>query len=136
MIGWKRFLMRWHISLLALLLPDVTKRLPLRMILIWLTPARPSRLYHGLDEQIVLAMVRQRLARPWRMRGRRCLREGLLCLYFLRLIDVPAVLHFGVFQKVKGREVAHCWVVVRDRCVTPPPQQKFVPILIHPLPLH
>jgi len=132
MRSWQMRLMRWHLELVAAILPDASKLLSLRTLLAWATPRHPSRLYRELDEQCVLNLVRQRLAHPWRMRGRRCLREGLLCFYFLRLINVPAVLHFGVFAEAKGHEMAHCWVSVENRWVTEPPGQAFVPILTYP----
>lgn len=126
-----RFLLSCHVGFLALLIPDASKLVPLRKLLAWMTPDRPSRLYAGLSEQDVVQLVQCRLAHPWRMRGRRCLREGLLCFHFLRLIGVPAELHFGVFAQPRGRELAHCWVVVHERCVTLPPQDPYLFILRH-----
>lgn len=126
-----RLLLCCHISCLALLIPDASKLVPLRKLLNWMTPDRPSRWYVGVTEQDIVQLVQWRLAHPWRMRGRRCLREGLLCFHFLRLIGVPAELHFGVFAQARSGELAHCWVVVHDRCVTLPPQDAYLLILRH-----
>ena len=125
------FLLHLHVGCLALLIPDASKLVPLRKLLAWMTPDRPARWYAGISEQDVVHLVQHRLAHPWRMRGRRCLREGLLCFYFLRLIGVPAELHFGVFVQPRGSELAHCWVVVHDRCVTLPPQDPYLLIYRH-----
>jgi len=124
--------MRLHIAVLATLIPDASKFLPLPKLLALFTPRQPHPLYRGIEERHVTALIRHRLRRPWRMRGRRCLRQGLLCFYFLRLIDVPAVLRFGVFAEEGPHEVAHCWITVHDRCVTEPPQHAYIPIMTHP----
>jgi hypothetical protein len=126
-----RWLLRWHIGWLALLLPDASQLVPLARLLAWLTPRGPLRCYRGLSEQEIVRLVRNRLHRPWRMRGRRCLREALLCFHFLRLAGVPAEVHFGVFVRARGREFAHCWVVVSGRCVTSPPQDDYVLVHAH-----
>lgn len=66
------------------------------------------------------------------MRGRRCLRTGLLLFHFLRLAGAPAVLTFGVYSEQKaGREQAHCWVSVAGRCVSDPPEAEHAVILVH-----
>jgi len=126
-----RLLLRCHIGCLALVLPDASKLLPLKNLLAWMTPRDALGWYRGMAEQEIVEMVQRRLAHPLRMRGRRCLREGLLCFHFLRLAGVPAELHFGVFVRSRGRELAHCWVVVQGRSVTLPPQDDYMLILRH-----
>ncbi|MEY4565995.1 MAG: hypothetical protein RLY14_965 [Planctomycetota bacterium] len=127
-------LLRLHLGVLASILPDTSRRISLQRLLRLFTPNRPSRLYSGITEDQLMAVLKHRLARPWRMRGRRCLREGLLCFYFLRLLGVPAELHFGVFEEARHHEFAHCWVVVEGRCVTKPPEQHYVTIHVARVP--
>ena len=79
------------------------------------------------QEQVLLAIER-RLRSPWRMRGRPCLRRGLLTFYFLRLAGIPAVLHFGVYR---AGEQAHCWVEVDGQCIADPPLQPYALVLVH-----
>ena len=132
MLNLRLTILKFHVSLLAALIPDVSKLLSLSALLGWMTPRHPLSIYRGIDEKRVVAIINQRLRRVWRMRGRSCLREGLLCFHFLRLNDVPAVLRFGVLCYPEQREVAHCWVTVDDRCVTEPPEQVYVVILTCP----
>lgn len=122
------WVLRLHLGMLAAILPDTSRRLPLQQLLRLFTPDRPSRFYSGITEEQLMTILQRRLAHPWRMRGRRCLREGLLCFYFLRLLGVPAELHFGVFEEARHHEYAHCWVMVEGRCVTKPPEQNYVTI--------
>lgn len=124
------WLLRLHLGMLASILPDASRIIPLPQLLRLFTPMRPSRFYTGISEEQLMAILQRRLSHPWRMRGRSCLREGLLGFYFLRLLAVPAELHFGVFEEARDRELAHCWVVVEGRCVTSPPQQTYVTIHI------
>jgi len=125
-------MLRLHIAVAATVIPDASKVFSLRHLLSWFTPRQPSRWYAGIDEAQITTLIRRRLQHPWRMRGRRCLREGLLCFYFLRLTSVPAILHFGVFKNPDSRELAHCWITVGDRCVTPPPRDAYVLMMTHP----
>jgi hypothetical protein len=120
-----------HVAALALVIPDLSKWLPLALLLRGLTPRRPNRLYAGMTREQILPVIQYRLRAPWRMRGRRCLRRGLLTFYFLRLAGIPAVLNFGVYHAGRTRELAHCWVTVDGRCVADPPQQACVLILVH-----
>lgn len=124
-------ILRWHVTLLALVIPDVSRRLPLARLLARFTPRGPSRLYAGVDAESIVNIVRERVRRPWRMRGRRCLRHGLLLFHFLRLTGRPAVLHFCVYKQSLGREQAHCWVTLAGRAVSDPPEADHVVILVH-----
>lgn len=124
-------MLRCHLRLLLWLLPDASKVVPLHRLLALLTPSAPFRPYEDFSECEIVELVQASLVHPWRMRGRRCLREGLLCFHFLRLANVPAELHCGVFAEARGRELAHCWGVVRGRSVTSPPQDAYALILTH-----
>lgn len=125
----RRVILRLHATVLAVFIPDLSKFLSLSNLLRFFTPRKASRFYHGVDEQTVVTMIQRLLQNPWRMRGRRCLRLGLLTFYFLRLAGIPAELRFGVYTTVRPRELAHCWVTLRGRCLTEPPQFSYVPIL-------
>lgn len=132
MTGRQAVMLRCHVALLALAIPDLSRRLPLPRLLALFTPRGPSRLYSGMREDEIADIVRRVLRRPWRMRGRRCLRLGLLLFHFLRLAGLPAELNFGVYKRhVTGREQAHCWVTVAGRCVSSPPADEHVVILVH-----
>ena len=129
-------ILRGHVSLLALVIPDLARRLPLARLLALFTPRGPGRLYAGFTSDEIVHVVQRRLQRPWRMRRRPCLRLGLLLFHFLRLAGVPAVLHFCVYRQTlgpesSGREQAHCWVTVDGRCIASPPEDEHVVILVH-----
>lgn len=120
-----------HLGALAPLIPDLSKLLSLATLLRLFTPRRPSRLYAGIRADEIVAAVERRLRNPWRMRGRRCLRKGLLTFYFLRLAGIPAVLNFGVYRVGGSRERAHCWVTIGGKVVSDPPEHPFVLLLAH-----
>lgn len=122
-------ILRLHVMLLAAVIPDLSKFLPLPALLRMFTPRRPSMVYEGLSEQSIVTSILQRLRNPWRMRGRRCLRVGLLSFYFLRLAGIPVELRFGVYTLAGPRELAHCWITLGGRCLTEPPREAYVPIL-------
>ena len=136
MVRPRAVLLRVHVGLLALVIPDLAKRLPIRRLLAAFTPRGPSPFYAGLDAEEIIRVVQRRLRRPWRMRRRPCLRLGLMLFHFLRLAGVPAVLHFCVYRQTLdreslGREQAHCWVTVDGRCIASPPEDEHVVILVH-----
>lgn len=120
-----------HVAILSLLIPDLSKRLSLAKLLQLFTPRRVSRRYATLTQEDIMRTIERRLRAPWRMRGRPCLRRGLLLFYFLRLAGIPAVLHFGVYRSSGPREQAHCWVVVNGQCVADPPQEPYALVLVH-----
>lgn len=124
-------ILRIHVALVALVIPDLSRRLPLERLLSLFTPGRSSRLYASLETEEIVQAVRRRLRHPWRMRGRPCLRLGLMLFHFLRLAGVPAVLNFCVYKEGYGREQAHCWVTVAGRCIADPPEDEHVVILVH-----
>jgi len=124
-------ILRSHVTFLALVIPGASRRLPLPRLLARFTPRGPSRLYAGIEPGAIVDIVRDRVSRPWRMRGRRCLRHGLLLFHFLRLAGRPARLHFCIFNRMLGREQAHCWVTLDGRAVSDPPEADHVVILVH-----
>lgn len=117
----------------ARLLPVLAARRELGPLLAASTPPDGSTPYRGVGAGVIVRRVAALTARPWRMRGRRCLREGLLAFRYLRLAGLPAVLRFGVDKASLGepRMKAHCWVTVGDAIVLNPPASGMVEILAH-----
>lgn len=112
----------------SVVLPDLTRAAPLERILRWYTPRATATEWQRRGVAEILAHIDAHLAGCRRMRGRRCLRRGLLAFYFLRLAGHPAVLHVGVFARPQGRTLAHCWTSVGD-VVDDPPQAPCTPVL-------
>lgn len=97
------------------------------------TPAAGDTPYSGITADSIVAAVKRVTARPWRMRGTRCLREGVLAFRFLRLAGHDAVIAFGVERDsiANGAIRAHCWVTIEGRCVINPPYPGIIPIMTH-----
>jgi hypothetical protein len=104
----------------SVVLPDLSRRVSLATLLRWYTPRSTASSWTCRGPAEILAHVDHHLAGCRRMRGRRCLRRGLLAFYFLRLAGHPAVLHLGVFARPQGRTLAHCWVSVGELVDDPP----------------
>jgi hypothetical protein len=92
--------------------------------------AGASRRYAGLDAAYVARRAKKAARRPWVMRDRRCLREGILAYRFLTLAGIPATIHFGVDRTSidKAKLEAHCWVSAPDMPVLNPPEPTMVTI--------
>ncbi len=118
-------ILRLHVTLLDALIPDRGRRVLLRIF----TPHRPSKTYSALSEQPMMTLVLRRMHKPWRTRGRRCLRAGFLSFYFSQRAGIPAELCFGACTNPGPSELAHYWITRRGRCLTEPPQDDYVPIL-------
>lgn len=117
-----------HLWLAAKLMPQVIKHKELADILARSTPRASDRNYSGLQAPEIIKAVQAVVAKPWRMRGRRCLREGLLAFHFLKLAGFKPVLRFGVIKQsfVSGHPKAHCWVLVDDQILLNPPIEPMV----------
>jgi hypothetical protein len=122
--------LRCHLWLAARLLPVRAKRRSIERLLVEATPPEGFAPYRGVAAQPIVDAVRATLARPWRMRGRRCLREGLVAFRFLRLAGHPAVLHFAVASRSPAdRLSAHCWVTLDGAAVLDGPRDDMVPLM-------
>ena len=125
-------LLRWrfaiHLWLAARWLPMTAKRRDIEPLLLAITPAEGQAPYRGLASAEIVAAVRRTVAKPWRMRGRRCLRESLLAFRFLRLAGHPAVIHFAVApgRSEADRLRAHAWVSLDGICLLDPPGREMV----------
>ena len=89
--------------------------------------------YSGLPAEYISRRVRKSVRRPWLMRDRRCLREGLLGFEFLRRSGYSPELHFAVdpASVSKERIAAHCWVCLDGKPVVGDRQGDQVTIFIH-----
>jgi hypothetical protein len=117
-----------HLWLAARWLPMTAKRRDIEPLLLAATPEGGHAPYRGLSSDEIVAAVRSTLARPWRMRGRRCLRESLLAFRFLRLAGHPAVIHFAVApgRSETDRLRAHAWVSLDGICLLDPPGPEMI----------
>ncbi|HEX6000466.1 MAG TPA: lasso peptide biosynthesis B2 protein, partial [Hyphomicrobiaceae bacterium] len=75
--------------------------------------------------------VKRATRRPWLMRDRPCLRQGLLAMRFLRLAGYRPVLHFAIDRTSVSRDVlsAHCWVSLDGEVLLNPATPSMVEIL-------
>ena len=126
-------LLRGHVWLLATLIPLLVRVIPLKKLIILLTPPARFRPYRGISTDRIVELVRRRLRAPRNMRRRACLREGLTLFHFLRLTGRPAIMHFGVFPPSADpqRMHAHCWVTLNGRAVSSPPEQSHATVLVY-----
>jgi hypothetical protein len=120
---------RASLWLWARLLPLIAYRRELTPLL-ELVRAPVTAPYGGLAVGYIAKRVKRASRRPWAMRDRRCLREGLLAYRFLSLAGYAPSLHFGVERSstTKERVSAHCWVDVGAETVLNPPSAGMVEI--------
>lgn len=107
----------------ARLMPQVIRGKTLGEILRRATPAPHERAYCDLSAEEIVVAVKAAAARPWRMRQRRCLREGVLAFHYLSLAGHRPLLHFGLVPETirSSRPMAHCWITVGGEAVLNPP---------------
>ncbi len=105
-------------------------RRPLGDLLRGATPATTASNCAGRTPDEIVAAVKRVASRPWLMRKRRCLREGLLAFHYLSLAGHSPVLHFGVVAAFMRASVprAHCWVSVEGKTVLNPPAEPMVQV--------
>lgn len=120
----------WRLRWLAWRLPRLLRQKPLLALLAELTAGKPSA--QGAPNEIV-ALTQRILRHPWRMRGRRCLREGLLAYHALRSAGHPAALHFGVLRGSQRLERlrAHCWVSLKREVLLNAPEGDYAELLVY-----
>src|SRR5690606_20224449 len=115
----------------AALLPALAWRRDLQSLLSLAMPGK-AQPFDGLAASYIVRRVKKRTRRPWLMRDRPCLREGLLALRFLRLAGFEPTLHFGVDRTSVAHDMlsAHCWVVLDGKIVLNPPTPSMVEVLV------
>jgi len=118
----RRLQFRAHVWLAARLLPVRAKRGRLDDLLRYAGANEAIGTYRGLSVDEIIDAVRETTSRPWRMRGRRCLREGLLAHRFLALAGFRPVLHFGISPATVATDHprAHCWLELDGETILNP----------------
>lgn len=116
-LSWR---MRATLWVRSCVLPDLSRLTPLERLLRWYTPHRVDAAWARLGAAEIIRLVDAHLAGYRRMRGRRCLRRGLLLFYLLRRGGHPAVLHFCAFRRPVGAALTHCWTTVDELTDDPP----------------
>ena len=99
-----------------------------------LSRARRPNTYRGLSSDYIVKAIFRIVRRPFVMRDRRCLREGLLAFQFLEAAGFAPKLYFGIDRSTLHRPdvKAHCWVVCNEEAVLNFPSADMVPILVWP----
>lgn len=120
----------WRLRRLAWRLPRLLRTEPLLAVLAALTPQQARA---GDAPAEIVAATQRILRRPLRMRGRRCLREGLLAYHALRAAGHPAALHFGVLRGSQQLERlrAHCWVSLGTQVLLNAPDGDYAELLVY-----
>jgi hypothetical protein len=116
----------------ARLLPLLAYRRDLQSLLALTAPAA-RKPYSGLAAAYVAKRVKRAGRKPWFMRDRICLRDGLLGYRFLRLAGYEPELHFGVDRTsvTHSRLSAHCWLVLDNVALLNPPGPNLVEMLVY-----
>lgn len=114
----QRRLVRSELWLHARVLPLLAARWSFRDALAY-AHADPAARYEGLSAELIARWVQRATRKPWLMRKRRCLRQGLLGARFMRLAGHDCELHFGIDRASLDADKlsAHCWVVLDGRSV-------------------
>ncbi len=96
-------------------------------------PAGPSPRYEGVPAEQIIDFVKQAARRPWFMRDRRCLREGLLAFRYLSLAGHRPELHFSIAPSslTASRPRAHCRVVLDGKTVLNPCPEPMVDLFAY-----
>jgi hypothetical protein len=124
---------RFHIALWcqARSMPiRVTPSRPLAWVLSFADRA-PRASYAGLSAEYILKHAARVTRRPYFMRERRCLRQGLLAFRFMKAAGHDVELHFGIDRTHRHDIRAHCWIVHDGRVVLNPPDANTQPIFVH-----
>lgn len=129
-----RLLFRSELWLRARLMPLQVHGRSLKQALELAEPSAGRCRFAGLSAAYVVRAVRRTARRPWAMRDRRCLREGLLAYLFLAEAGLGPRLHFGVRPDALTTEhiAAHCWVTLDGSTVIGESETSYVEILVHP----
>ena len=128
----RRLRFRLALWLWARLLPFLAWRRNLNSLLALAKP-REVVPYRGLAADYISRRVKKATRRPWVMRDRPCLREGVLAIRFLRLAGFEPTLHFAVDRTSVAQDMlaAHCWVVLDQQTMLNPPTPSMVEVLVY-----
>lgn len=119
-----RLPLAWELWIAARLLPMFVRKRSLDEILKLANPRASSRGPDNMPADAILRAVKKAAARPWLMRDRRCLREGLLGFHFLSRAGYKPLLHFGIIPDTAAtpHPRAHCWISLDGAIVLNPPE--------------
>ena len=128
-----RLLFNLDLWLRARLMPFQLSRGSLETALKLATPRGPAS-YPGLPVSYIVGRVVRVARRPWLMRDRRCLRQGLLGFRFLREAGHDPRLYFGVNPAsiTDDRLAAHCWVDINGKTVLGMPETPLLTVYTYP----
>lgn len=128
-----RLLFNLELWVRARLMPFQVSRHSLQKALDLATPSGLTS-YPGLPVSFIVHRVTRTARRPWLMRDRRCLRQGLLGFRFLREAGHDPVLYFGVAPNSICEEklTAHCWIVINGKTVLGMPEMPLLTIYAYP----
>jgi hypothetical protein len=114
----------------ARLLPACVGSSDLDRLLSLATPRPGASGYPTLSAAEIAAAIKRAARRPWVMRDRRCLREGLLAFRYLSLAGHRPLLHFAVEpgSLSESRLSAHCWITVDGQVLMNPPTSTMMPL--------
>ena len=128
---WTRLRFGVSLWIAARLLPLRVARKPWRRVLGMADPS--SIRFAGLHHDYITARVLRATRRPWLMRDRPCLRQGLLGCRFLAEAGYAPELHFGIDGDSIGthRLSAHCWVCINGKPVLNDRINHMTTILVH-----
>ncbi|WP_425265687.1 lasso peptide biosynthesis B2 protein [Terrihabitans rhizophilus] len=132
MIGRQSLLLRLFVWCEARSLPVRLRNRPLVDVL-RIADSPPFIDLSGVPQHDLLNLVVRTTRRPWTMRHRRCLRQGVLGYRLLRAAGETPELVFGVDPSSIEAPIvrAHCWVVSRGEVVLNPPEPGLVTVLRH-----
>ncbi len=113
-----RFRLKFEIKLAARLLPLMIRNRDLAATLKYIE-VDADKDFCGVEPTRIAKQVMRATKRPWFMRDRQCLRQGLLGMRFLRKAGYNPVLKFGIDRSsVNSRKLsAHCWVELNGRAL-------------------
>lgn len=75
--------------------------------------------FSNIDQVLICKCVGLTTRKPWLMRDRRCLRQSLLAMKFLRKANLAPTINFGVdINSMSSPSLsAHCWVEINNHPV-------------------
>ena len=125
-------LLKMEIWVTARLLPFAVAFRDLSQIL-RLGDVKSSSLYEGTAPETIAHATHRATRKPWLMRNRRCLRQGLIGYRFLRKAGHEPELHFGIDVGSMERDKidAHCWVVLDSKPVVNDILEGMVTVHVH-----
>lgn len=129
----KSSLIYWRLWLSSRLLPLQVGRKQLDAILELATPTGVDSTLTSLRAEDILTTIVVVTKKPWLMRNRRCLRQGVLGFRYLRLAGFDPKLHFSIAPTSVStlQPRAHCWISLDGETVLNPPNEPMVDLFVY-----